>query len=279
MLFNLLHSVALASSTIVRLRPYYAAGLLQALSDTQGTTFILVLEGLLSEDQGRELALWTQLCLTKPDNIAAIISYHIINGSYSPSTFATPCTHTIAPTRLTDGDYADMGGLPQVLEQAPEGDGLLVRQETGNGTVTSSTTYRDLGVHVIAWSDMPKAVSCNLVDRFSVSVCWKIGIPSESITVFAPVDDVFEAIASDNTQLPGEELASVQRNHIISDNIIYSNGFNGSTANAASGAELDLSTEDDVLYATFNETRARVLGSDVTMKNGVGKRGAATILR
>ncbi|QRV88452.1 Fasciclin domain-containing protein [Ceratobasidium sp. AG-Ba] len=220
MRFNLFLSVALAASAVstpIRLRQDYAAGLPETLNDTQATTLSLGGEHALlaPNDDAMDPAVLDE----ELDNNAAIISYHIIDGSYPPSTFAIPRTQTIAPTRLTDDDYVNMDGSPQVqvLEQAPEGDGLLIRQTTGNATVTSSTTYQNLNIHVIDTAltppgDLKAALSSSLVGRaqggfaqFEESL-QRVDLLEDwndesSITVFAPVDDAFEAIESEIAQL------------------------------------------------------------------------------
>ncbi|QRV73643.1 Fasciclin domain protein [Ceratobasidium sp. AG-Ba] len=163
-----------------------------------------------------------------------------------------------------------MGGSPQVqvLEQGLEGDGLFVRQTMGNGTVTSNRTYQNLKIHPINIvltppGDLKAALSGSLVGRARGGFAQldgslqRVGLLEDwddesSITGFAPVDDVFEAIALEAAQFSEADLASILRNHVISDEVTYSNSFDSSTANAASGAELNFSTEDNVLYVIYN---------------------------
>ncbi|QRV73644.1 Fasciclin domain-containing protein [Ceratobasidium sp. AG-Ba] len=309
MQFHLFLSLALAASTyaspILPRQQDYATGLLRKLNESDCMTLSLVLERLFTTDQGRELvsalqqgehtllapndsAMDPAVLTEEPEALAAVISYHVINGSFPASAFAPPRTHSVAPTRLTNTNYVNMGGAPQVqvLEQGPGGDGLLVRQTTGNGTVTSSTAHENLVIHTLSSvlmppGDMKFALSSPLVGRAQGGfpqlggALQKVGLLEEwnneaSVTVFAPIDDAFTAIEATVAGLSNDQLSSVLRNHIINGRVIYSDDFESTpSATAASGAQLNFSNEGNVLYVTHGQNRARVMRSDVAIKNGV----------
>ncbi|KAJ1306419.1 hypothetical protein OPQ81_007423 [Rhizoctonia solani] len=220
--------------------------------------------------------------------LAPIILYHVIKGSYPANAIAPARSHTIAPTLLTNGTFVNLGGHPQVqvLERAPDGNSIVVRRIMANATVTNTTTYQNLLVHVInnvvpPPADLKTALSSSLVSRapggFSQfgSSLQKVGQldsvnNATSTTVFAPVDDAFVAKNATLTNLTNDQLTSVLKNHVINGNVLYSPQLaNTSNTNAASGAQLSFSVENGVPYVSYNQTRARVLRSDVAVKNGV----------
>ncbi|CAE6448136.1 unnamed protein product [Rhizoctonia solani] len=308
---KLLVSILFAASASVQASPIarqdYLTGLVQALNNQGLTTLSSVLTQFAGTQQGQQVA--NQLpngnyTILAPSNaafqpvlpglqadnssIGPILSYHIINGSYPADVIAPARSHSIAPTLLTDGAYVNLGGNPQVqvLERSPDGNGVIIRRTIGNATVTSSTTYQNLIIHVVNTvlsppGDLKAALSTSLVSRapggFSQlgSSLQKVGQldavnDAASITVFAPIDSAFAAINSTIAGLTNEQLTSVLKNHVIQNNLLYSTEL-ASTSNvdAASGAQLSFSTENGVSYVSYNNTRARVLRSDVAVKNGV----------
>ncbi|KAG9110665.1 hypothetical protein FRC07_008170 [Ceratobasidium sp. 392] len=89
-------------------------------------------------------------------------------------------------------------------------------------------------------------------------------------TFFAPIDDAFAAINSTTAGLSNDQLNNILQNHIVNNNVIYSPQLNSTSAvNAASGAQLNFTTDNGVSYVNYNQTRARILRSDVAVKNGV----------
>ncbi|GAB1518632.1 hypothetical protein RhiTH_001695 [Rhizoctonia solani] len=299
-------SAAVQASPIVP-RQDYLTGLVQALNSANLTTLVAVLAPWATTEQGQQVvnnlpngnytilapsnaAFEPVLPGLQADNssVGPILSYHVINGSYPADLIAPARSHSIAPTLLTDGAYVNLGGLPQVqvLEKTSDGSGVLVRRTIGNATVTGTTTYQNLIVHVINTvltppSDLKAALSTSLVSRapggFSQlgGALQKVGQldavnDAASTTVFAPIDDAFVAINSTVAGLTDEQLTSVLRNHVINNNVLYSTQLaNTPNANAASDAQLTFSNEDGTLFVSYNNTRARVLRSDVAVKNGV----------
>ncbi|CAE6393730.1 unnamed protein product [Rhizoctonia solani] len=301
-------STAVQASPIVsRQDPNYLTGLVQALNQANLTTLSTVLSAWAGTEQGQQIANnlpngnYTVLAPSnaafepvlpglQADNssVGPILSYHLINGSYPADVIAPARSHSIAPTFLTNDTYVNLGGLPQVqvLEKTPDGNGVVVRRTIGNATVTGSTTYQNLIIHVIDTvlsppSDLKTALSTSLVSRapggFSQlgGSLQKVGLLDQvndagSITVFAPVDDAFAAINQPVAGLTNEQLSSVLQNHVLNNNLLYSTELgNTPNANAASDAQLTFSVEDGVGYVSYNQTRARILRSDVAVKNGV----------
>ncbi|KAG9076370.1 hypothetical protein FRC06_009540 [Ceratobasidium sp. 370] len=298
--------VASAVATPIYPRQDWITGFAQALNQAGLTTLTSILTPFAGTQQGQQLFSALQngnhtvlvpsnsaLDPVVPtigndsDTLGAIFSYHSINGSYPVSAVAPARSHSIAPTLLTNATYVNLGGSPQVqvLEQTPNGTNILVRRTTGNATVTSSFTYQNLIVHVIDTAftppgDLKAALSSSLVGRAPAGFVQlggslqKVGLLDQvndgaSTTVFAPIDDAFTAINTTIAGLSNDQLSSVLQNHVVH-SVIYSTQLN-STQNtkAASGAPLNFTFEDGVAYVSYNQTRARILRSDVAVKNGV----------
>ncbi|CAE6455232.1 unnamed protein product [Rhizoctonia solani] len=299
-------SAAVHASPIVS-RQDYLTGLVQALNQQGLTTLSTVLTQFATTEQGQQVANalpngnYTVLAPSnaafepvlpglQADNssVGPILAYHLINGSYPADLIAPARSHSIAPTLLTDGTYVNLGDLSQVqvLERTPDGNGVLVRRTIGNATVTDTTTYQNLIVHVVDTvltppADLKAALSTSLVGRapggFSQlgGSLQKVGQldavnDAASITVFAPVDDAFVTINQTVAGLTDEQLTSVLQNHVINGNVLYSTQLAETpNANAASDAQLTFTNENGDLFVSYNQTRARVLRSDVAVKNGV----------
>ncbi|KDN47799.1 hypothetical protein RSAG8_03219, partial [Rhizoctonia solani AG-8 WAC10335] len=303
----LLAASATVQASPIAPRQDYLTGLVQALNQQGLTTLSSVLTQFATTQQGQQIA--SQLpngnyTILAPSNAAfqpvlpglqadnsslgPILSYHLISGLYPADLIAPARSHSIAPTLLTNDTYVNLGGKSQVqvLERAPDGSGVLVRRTIGNATVTNTTTYQNLIIHAVNTvlsppADLKAALSTSLVSRapggFSQfgAALQKVGQldavnNATSTTVFAPIDDAFIAVNSTVAGLTNEQLTSVLRNHVINNNIIYSTQLaNTANVNSASGAQLTFSVQDGVSYVSYNNTRARVLRSDVAVKNGV----------
>ncbi|KAH7326862.1 FAS1 domain-containing protein [Rhizoctonia solani] len=302
----LLASAAVQASPIAP-RQDYLTGLFQALQQSNLTTLATVFAQYANTEQGQQVtnqlpngnftvlapsnaAFEPVLPGLQADNssIGPILSYHLISGSYPADVIAPARSHSIAPTVLTNATYVNLGGQPQVqvLEKTPDGNGVVVRRTIGNATVTGTTTYQNLIIHVVNTvlsppGDIKAALSTSLVSRapggFSQlgGSLQKVGQldavnDAASTTVFAPIDDAFTAVNTTIAGLNDEQLTSVLRNHVINGNVLYSSQLaNTTNVNAASNAQLTFSSENDVLFVSYNNTRARVLRSDVAVKNGV----------
>ncbi|KAG9119923.1 hypothetical protein FRC07_004825 [Ceratobasidium sp. 392] len=282
-------------------------GLIDTLNQQGLTTFTTALTQYASTQQGQQDANNFQngnYTILAPTNqaldpvlptlgndtnaLGTILSYHILNGSYGASSIAPARSHSIAPTFLTNNTYVNLGGSPQVqvLERSTDGNRIVIRRTTGNATVTNSTTYQSFTIHsvdsvLMPPGDLKAALSTGLVSRapggftgFGGSL-QKVGQldnanNAANSTFFVPIDEAFAAVNSTTSGLSNDQLNNILQNHIVNNNVIYSPQLNSSSAvNAASGAQLNFTTDNGVSYVNYNQTRARILRSDVAVKNGV----------
>jgi len=307
-------SILLAASTQVQALPTvvprqndYLTGLIQALNSANLTTLSTVLTQYAGTQQGQQVAnslssgnytvfapsnsaFEPVLPGLQADNstVGPILSYHIVNGSYPANSVAPARSHSIVRTLLTNSSYVNLGGNAQVqvLEQSPNGTSVLVRQTTTNATVTNTTTYQNLIIHVVDKvltppGDLKAVLSSSLNSRSQGGFAGlggslqKVGLleslnNASSTTVLAPTDDAFAAINTTTTNLTNDQLTSILQNHVINNNVVYSTQLPSiSNATAASGSQLSFSVQDGVAYVTHNQTRARILRSDVPTKTGV----------
>ncbi|QRV91844.1 Fasciclin domain-containing protein [Ceratobasidium sp. AG-Ba] len=91
---------------------------------------------------------------------------------------------------------------------------------------------------------------------------------SSRVTVFAPVDEAFNGIDTDNTS--DDDLKKILKNHWVPGTVAYSAEWPFlSKVTAESGNELKLKSENGVKTVTCGSSTAHVLRSDVTSSNGV----------
>jgi uncharacterized surface protein with fasciclin (FAS1) repeats len=211
------------------------------------------------------------------DMISALLSYHVLNGSYTRFDTMTEFVKTL----LMPGPYANVTG-GQVVEVIPTSNmsnasvtfysGLLQ-----NVTVSGNATFNFSAgvVHVV---DRFLQLPTNLTDtavqldlRSAVGALSAASLAEQSdamtdMTFFVPTNEAFQAIGSTLATSSPQELARILRYHMVNGTVGYSNMLeNGSTLATADDIPVTITNGDDGLFVNS----ARVVVPDVLIANGV----------
>ncbi|PNP60786.1 hypothetical protein FNYG_14478 [Fusarium nygamai] len=208
-----------------------------------------------------------------PSAIAAILQYHVLNGTYYASNLTD--TPAFVPTLLNNATYANVTG-GQRVEVVADNDTVSIysglRQQ-------ANVTQADLNftggvIHVInRVLNIPKNISdtaiaanlsavagalteSNLVSKLS---------SARNITVFAPSNSAFANIGSILSNLSESDLENILEYHVVAGTVGYSSSLENGTLDTAGGEELNILVQNGTVWV--NE--AKVIVPDVLIANGV----------
>lgn len=212
---------------------------------------------------------------TDPGLLAAVLQYHVLNGTYSASQITNQST--FIPTLLQNSTYSNVTG-GQVVEAIMIGNetvfysGLLM-----NATVTEADQNFTGGViHIV---DQVLVVPANVYDtagaanltslRGAANATNLLDTVNETpdITIFAPTNEAFNLVGDSLESLSEEDLANVLGYHVVAGTVGYSSTLeNGTTLEASNGGSLEITIDAN---GTVFVNSARVVTPNVLVANGV----------
>ncbi|KAL9603537.1 MAG: hypothetical protein Q9179_002154 [Wetmoreana sp. 5 TL-2023] len=216
----------------------------------------------------------TALASNDTSAIQALLSYHILNGTYSAS--AVTETPAFIPTLLNNSAYANVTG-GQVVEVVKQGDNVLFYSGLlANASVTTADQNFTGGVvHIIDnVLTIPQNVSSTAIAAGLSGVAGALTQADlvdavdtlNDVTIFAPNNSAFQAIGSALPNLTTSQLASILQYHVVNGTVAYSSTLeNGTSVAALSGGDLQITIADGDVFVNS----AKVLIPDVLVANGV----------
>jgi uncharacterized surface protein with fasciclin (FAS1) repeats len=241
--------------------------ILDILSELSNVTILApenaALEGFLEDWDESDVGLLT-----------AILSYHVLNGTY----FSDNVTDTPAfiPTLLSNETYTNVTD-GQVVEVVSSGDNVTfysaLRQQSN---VTQADIEFEGGViHIIGEVlTIPGNLTETAIEGSLAAVAGALNFTSlateieglEDVTIFAPNNDAFAAIANLVGNLTEEDLSSILEYHVVQGDVWYSSDLSNTTVETIGGEELNITVlEDGSVYVDS----ARVVLADILIANGV----------
>ncbi|KAL8650082.1 MAG: hypothetical protein Q9210_004033 [Variospora velana] len=206
--------------------------------------------------------------------IRALLSYHIINGTYEAS--AVTDMPVFLPTMLNDSMYANVTG-GQVVEAVMQGESVVFYSGLlSNATVTTADQMFTGGVvHIIdRVLTVPQNVSSTAVAAGLSGVAGALARADlldavdslNDVTIFAPNNSAFQAIGSALPNLTTQMLAGILQYHVVNGTVAYSSSLeDGMSVPAMMGGELRISIVDGGVFVNS----AKVLIPDFLVANGV----------
>ncbi|KPI35499.1 Stabilin-2 [Cyphellophora attinorum] len=197
--------------------------------------------------------------------IEAVLSYHVLNGSYS--NFSS--MPMFIPTALGPGMYANHQWLDNDL--------LWL---FANSTVTNSTNFTNGYIHIIdRFLTLPANITDTAVQlglRSAVGALQVAGLASavdmlENVTCFIPQNEAFQAIGGTLATDSQMDLSRILEYHVVNGSVLYSTDIkNGTKVVSMNDLELTISTYMDkngteVIYVNS----AKVVTPNVLVGNGV----------
>ncbi|WWC92286.1 uncharacterized protein L201_007240 [Kwoniella dendrophila CBS 6074] len=224
----------------------------------------------VSEDVTSNTALLTQ-----------ILSYHILNNTYTSAGIKAAPNHTIARTLLKGGNYSLPGNFsaPLVLtKNSTNATSFEIVQTTSNVTAQGNATAANLHVYVI---DQVLSLPQTLTEALPAVAPQLFGLAgsipglaetlssSPGLTIFAPSDSAIGAIQQSLGQLNATQVGSVLSNHIINGTVVYSTGLASGNYTSAGGEPFKFVSNSSGAYVTSANSTAKIVQSDIIINNGV----------
>ncbi|KAJ2956302.1 hypothetical protein NQZ79_g7835 [Umbelopsis isabellina] len=218
--------------------------------------------------------------ITNNTDLSSILSYHIVNGTHTSSSFNSGAN--IVATNLTNStyDFFPSGGVP--VNVVSSGKNVAVYHGVDYANVTSADNTASNGVvHIInAVLIPPTSVNSTALeaklDKFVSalnSTNSTDGLNSKKgITIFAPNDDAF---TSDLSKYNSSQLANILAYHVVEGLYFSSNLTNMTspfnvTTEAGSNLTVDASSSSSVkLTDTSGNHTAHIIKTDILTDNGV----------
>lgn len=212
----------------------------------------------------------------EPGFVPALLTYHVLNGTFYAADFVGATETLFAPTLLTDEKYTTVSGGQRVSARVEDGEVIVASGNGAEATVIAADTNFTAGtIHVIdSVLSIPSNLTTTLIDNDLTALAEAAssadlvetltGIPQ--LTIFAPNNDAFEAIKDVAADLSVEELTGVLGYHVIGGAVVYSVDVeDGAKAKTVQGGELTFSVRDGGVFVNDKQ----VVKADVLIANGV----------
>ncbi|KAK8169747.1 fasciclin domain-containing protein [Phyllosticta citrichinensis] len=210
------------------------------------------------------------------DLVKNLLTYHVISGTFDAAAITGSPGPIFPTTLLTDPEYTLVSGGQRVKGAAEGGGVVFTSGLLKTSTVTQADVRFEGGVaHVVeAVLTFPAITSetasaagltqlvgalktANLVDFFDTT---------PDITVFAPNDDAFNAIASTVSGLSPQDLVNILTYHVVAGTVAFSTSLSdGQQIPTLNGASVTVHKEGN----TVRINDATVVTADVLLKGGV----------
>lgn len=187
--------------------------------------------------------------MATPDAIAALLTYHVANGSIMSANISD--TPTFVHTLLANETYTNVTD-GQVIGARTEGDSVVITSGLGgSANVTTADIAINNGsvVHIIdSVLAIPQnlyltAVLANLTAVAGALNATNLTEPLNSasdITVFAPTTEAFDDIASVLANLTAEDAAAILGYHVINGTVAYSSLLGNVSVPSSTGQDLNI---------------------------------------
>ncbi|KAG8992931.1 hypothetical protein FRB90_000864 [Tulasnella sp. 427] len=207
------------------------------------------------------------------------LSYHLLSGSFPASSFATSPSHTVARTYLNDSSLVTLeGGKTQAVAFNIDGGATRVLNQNTVVTITNTTSYQNLLIQVVdAVIDTPGTITAAFATYNLTALPAVLNqlnftdalLAARGITVFAPNDEALTKAAASLQGVNQTQIATVVANHVINGTTVYSPSLGQGSLTSAAGSGFSFSTNSSGTFVTSGNATARVVQSDVIVKNGV----------
>ncbi|WWC65061.1 uncharacterized protein I303_107675 [Kwoniella dejecticola CBS 10117] len=213
--------------------------------------------------------------------LTQILSYHILNNTYTAAGVANAPNHTIARSLLRGGNYTLPGNFsaPLVLtKNSTNATSFEIVQTAANISAGGNATAANLHVYVI---DQVLSLPQSLTEALPAVAPQLFGLAgsipgladslasANGITIFAPSDSAIGAIQSSLGQLNSTQVTAVLSNHIINGTVVYSTGLASGNYTSAGGEPFTFISNSTGAFVQSANSTAKIVQSDIILNNGV----------
>ncbi|KAI1767950.1 FAS1 domain-containing protein [Hypoxylon sp. FL1150] len=244
------------------------SAIMNALNNMQNVTILAPSNDALNSLNSDNIGM-----LTNSAYLQALLSYHVLNGTYYNTTFTNESM--FIPTALTNKTYANVTGGQVVEAQLYNNNVTFFSALKENATiVTPNVNFTGGTIHVVnSLLAIPMNVSMTLTDAnltaaegaISQTNMTKSVTEMRDITIFAPNNDAFNAIGSVVGNLTSDELSNIVGYHVVNGSVNYSTTLQNTTMMTANGMNLTITVINGTVYANS----AKVTVPDILLANGV----------
>ncbi|KAI2607797.1 FAS1 domain-containing protein [Hypoxylon sp. NC1633] len=211
--------------------------------------------------------------LTSSGYLQALLSYHVLNGTYRNSSFGDEAM--FIPTILTNSTYTNVTGGQVVEVRRSDGNVTFFSGLRENATViTPDLNFTGGVIHVIdSLLMIPQNVSDTLSNANLTAAEGAVNaanltdslLDTHDVTIFAPNNDAFNAIGSILSNLTSDQLTGIVGYHVINGSVDYSAQLQNSTVTSVNGQNLTITVINGTVYVNS----AKVTVPDILLENGV----------
>jgi uncharacterized surface protein with fasciclin (FAS1) repeats len=215
------------------------------------------------------------------DNITAVsdlLAYHIVDEDVSDDDIGVIPDNSAFDTLRMNNNMS----TPLILTRTSEDqDQFVIYNNNDTISVEGPTEVQNLDVYVIAQVISLPGPLETLVESAGLTglapLLGGLTLPSGPVTIFAPINSAFEAIASDLEGLSEEQVNAVLSNHVVngtvySENIIDddTDGDDGDDSlTPLAGPAITVMTNDTGVFIMSGDATAQVVGTDFLFDGGV----------
>ncbi|KAK5656843.1 hypothetical protein OQA88_4391 [Cercophora sp. LCS_1] len=217
---------------------------------------------------------------TDPSYLSALLSYHVLNGTYYATNFSSSSSPSplYIRTLLNSASYANVTGGQRIISTTSPSSGAVTFISGSQASSTLQTTdfnFTGGTVHII---DSMLSLPTNLTGTLlSANLTAAVGAISQSglsasldatpeLTVFAPTNAAFESVGNLVAGMSAEDLQNVLGYHVLKGSVLYSDALSdGMTAATELGEDVTFRREDGAIFVNS----ARVVVGNVLIANGV----------
>ncbi|KAI2620936.1 FAS1 domain-containing protein [Hypomontagnella submonticulosa] len=207
------------------------------------------------------------------DYVQALLSYHVLNGTYYDSSFGNESI--FIPTMLTNESYSNVTDGQVVEARLSDNNVTFFSALKQNASVvTANVNFTGGTIHVInSLLVIPENVTETLSNANLTAAEGAINtanltdsvVDTPDLTIFAPNNDAFNAIGSIVGNLTSDQLTSIIGYHVINGSVYYSSDFENTTLTSVSGQNITITVLNGSVYANS----AKVTVPDILLENGV----------
>ncbi|KAI1138386.1 FAS1 domain-containing protein [Hypoxylon sp. FL0543] len=215
----------------------------------------------------------TTSLLTDTGYLQALLSYHVLNGTYHNTSFTNQSV--FIPTTLTNSTYTNVTGGQVVEARLYDNNVTFFSALKQNASiVTANVNFTGGTIHVIdRLLYIPQNVTDTLSNANLTAAEGAINtanltdsvLNTHDITVFAPDNDAFNAIGSIISNLTSDDLTSIIGYHVINGSVNYSTQLQNTTLTTVNGQNVTITVENGTVWVNS----AKVTVPDVLIANGV----------
>jgi len=213
---------------------------------------------------------------SNPGLVPALLTYHVLNGTFSSSALTALTAPAFVPTYLTNTTYSTVSG-GQRVEVTTSNGGVTILSGSGASATVTATDFNFTGgtLHII---DSVLSIPPNLTDALTAGGLSSLAGAAtkadlvkalsdlKEVTIFAPNNDAFAAISATAAGLTVEQLGAVLGYHVVAGAVVYSSDIkNGTVVKTLQGEELMVTLKDGAVFVNDEQ----VVKPDVLVKNGV----------